>query len=206
MVKVEKIGMHAVSCNFFEQRFSIIYCTCFFQDPTLKKKSGKLVSKRKLFLQNGQSLQINKGIPWFIVMHACMYNVRPSCMQGLHAPWKSMKIALNGVLQKWEMCPWKSLQSPWIFVQKRVQTPCMLSHLGAIEQGGGEGVRWFVELALYTVHCQKYIVSEAVKALVWNSKTDVCLISILEISDWSKLAIFKGVSKLVPSAWILLLG
>ena len=86
MVKVEKIGMHAVSCNFFEQRFSIIYCTCFFQDPTLKKKSGKLVSKRKLFLQNGQSLQINKGIPRFIVMHACMYNVRPSCMQGLHAP------------------------------------------------------------------------------------------------------------------------
>ena len=82
----------------------------------------------------------------------------------------------------------------------------MLSHLGAIEQGGGGGGRWFVELALYTVHRQKYIVIEAVKALVWNSKTDVCLISILEISDWSKLAIFKGVSKLVPSAWILLLG
>ena len=61
MVKVENIGMHAINCNLLQQRLSIIYCTCFFQEPTLKKKSGKLVSKRKLFLQNGQSLQINKG-------------------------------------------------------------------------------------------------------------------------------------------------
>ena len=77
-----------------------------------------------------------------------------------------------------------------------------------LKKGVGERVGDLLNLhcTLYTVHCQKYIVSEAMKALVWNSKTDVCLISISEISNWSKLAIFKGVSKLVPPAWILLLG
>ena len=166
-----------------------------------------------MHLENPWKLQLLLENPWISVLTLSNPKEKEQDLQDKIAhvvDWTNKDMgfffALNGVLQKWEMCPWKSLQSPWIFVQKRVQTPCMLSHLGAIEQGGGEGVRWFVELALYTVHCQKYIVSEAVKALVWNSKTDVCLISILEISDWSKLGIFKGVSKLVPSAWILLLG
>ena len=154
MVKVEKIDMHAVNCNFFEQRFSIIYCTCFFQDPTLKKKSGKLVSKRKLFLQNGQGLQINKGIPWFIVMHAwaecrvCTHLESPRKLQLLlENPWISVLTLSNP-----NHC--KVLE----FLFRKGYEPHVCSVIWELlSKGVG---RWFVELALYTV--QKYIVSEAV--------------------------------------------
>ena len=32
--------------------------------------------------------------------------------------------ALNEVLEKWEMCPWKSVKSPWIFCSKKGYEPC----------------------------------------------------------------------------------
>ena len=32
-------------------------------------------------------------------------------------------LALNGVLGKWEMCPWKSLKSSWIFCSKKGTYP-----------------------------------------------------------------------------------
>ena len=31
--------------------------------------------------------------------------------------------ALNGVLEKWEMCPWESLKRPWIFCSKHGTNP-----------------------------------------------------------------------------------
>ena len=35
----------------------------------------------------------------------------------------SLFVTLNGVLEKWEMCPWKSLKSPWNFWSKKGYEP-----------------------------------------------------------------------------------